>query len=435
MTNENLLSRVVFAFLLYRVVSRFSFYVPIFVVALVVSGFSFLKIGGILFVYGLSTLIAGNFGRRVLEERGPVVPIVLGEILKALSNAIIGGVLAGIFGSPWAPMALAAMLFAQLAGGIGYAMAAIGDGSYLSHAARSLHAQESSQQQAQARSSSAMFMSFLAAGIVGAMSFRIVSWLPFAMTAGANLMAGLIAGRWLVLSLRDAAGDDVGKMRVLVSSSGSTRINDRGKGKVRQGSTPYSARAWIAVLSYALLRSTVIVMQLLILPVWFFLDMKIDVVYFGLLFALYTLSGFLGGRFYPVISTRTGEENGRLLMFVVTALSLALAGLIDNRWLAFIAPVGAFAGAGMVRPAFLPELVRASTRDGKEANAVSDAERIFGLLTALLYLIGGIALHWKVSPAHLSVWSSGMLFVLGGLLWWRGRWLSQKVKRETHVRM
>lgn len=420
MTNENRFSRVFFAFLLYRVVSRFSFYVPIFVVALVVAGFSFLQIGGILFVYGLSTLFAGNFGRRVLEERGPAVLIVLGEILKALSNVIIGGVLAGIFGSPWTPMALAAMLFAQLAGGVGYAMAAIGDGSYLSHAARSLHAQASSQQRAQARSSSAMFMSFLAAGIVGALSFRIASWLPFAMTAGANLLAGLIAGRWLILSQRDAA---------------STSINDRGKGGMRQRSTPYSARAWIAILGYALLRATVIVMQLLILPVWFFLDMKIDVVYFGLLFALYTLSGFLGGRFYPVISAWTGEENGRLLMFVVTALSLALAGLIDNRWLAFIAPVGAFAGAGMVRPAFLPELARASTRDGKETNAVSDAERIFGLLTALLYLIGGIALHWKVLSAHLSVWSGGMLFVLGGLLWWRGRWLSQRAKRETHVRM
>ncbi|MBT9283680.1 MAG: hypothetical protein KM312_13770 [Hydrogenibacillus schlegelii] len=428
MKDEKRLDSVVFAFLIYRVVSRFSFYVPIFVVALVVAGFSFLQIGAILFVYGLSTLLAGDLGRRLLETQGTVVLIVLGESFKALSNVIIGGALAGLFGIPSAPVALVAMLVAQFVGGVGYAMAAIGDGSYLSLAARSLHAQATFQEQAQARSSSAMFISFMAAGIVGALSFRIVPWLPFAMTAGANLLAGLIAGKWLKLSRRDTLGDAAETKQDVARSSMTTRVNAREKVGVRRRSASYSARAWLAILGYALLRANVIVMQLLILPVLFFLVLNLEVVHFGWLFALYTLSGFLGGRLYPVLSAWMGGERSRLIMFMATALSLALIGLVDHPWLTFIVPVGAFAGAGMVRPAFLPELARASTRDGKETNAVSDAEQIFGLLTALLYLIGGIALYWKVSPAHLSIWSGGMLFIMGGLLWWRGRWLGQNEK-------
>lgn len=424
MKDETRFDSVVFAFLIYRVVSRFSFYVPIFVVALVVAGFSFLQIGGILFVYGLSTLLAGNYGRHLLETQGSVVLIVFGESFKALSNVIIGGTLAGLFGIPKAPVALVAMLVAQFVGGVGYAMAAIGDGSYLFLAARSMHVQATFQEQAQARSSSAMFISFMAAGIVGALSFRIVPWLPFAMTAGANLLAGLIAGKWLKLSRIDTLGDAV-ETKQDACSSMTTSVNAREKVGVRQRSASYSARAWLAILGYALLRANVIVTQLLILPVLFFLVLNLEVVYFGWLFALYTLSGFLGGRLYPVLSAWMGVERSRLIMFMATALSLALIGLVDHPWLTFIVPVGAFAGAGMVRPAFLPELARASTRDGKETNAVSDAEQIFGLLTALLYLIGGIALYWKVSPVHLSIWSGGMLFIMGGLLWWRGRWLVQ----------
>lgn len=302
MKDETRLDSVVFAFLIYRVVSRFTFYVPIFVVALVVAGFSFLQIGENLFVYGLSTLLAGNLGRRLLETQGPVALIVIGESFKALSNVIIGGALAGLFGIPKAPVALVAMLVAQFVGGVGYAMAAIGDGSYLSLAAPSMHAQATFQEQAQARSSSAMFISFMAAGIVGALSFRIVPWLPFAMTAGANLLAGLIAGKWLKLARIDPLGDAAETKQDVACSSKTASVKDREKVGVRQRSASYSVRAWLAILGYALLRANVIVMQLLILPVLFYLILNIEVVYFGWLFALYTLSGFLGGRLYPILS-------------------------------------------------------------------------------------------------------------------------------------
>ncbi len=74
--------QVVRNFTLYRVVSRFSFYVPIYVVALVAAGFSFLTIGLILFIYGISTMAFGSWAEQSLERRGASKTIARGEAAK-----------------------------------------------------------------------------------------------------------------------------------------------------------------------------------------------------------------------------------------------------------------------------------------------------------------------------------------------------------------
>lgn len=157
---------IVRRFLICGVVSRFPFYVPVYVVARLAAEFSFWEIGGVLFAYGIATMAFGGAARRAMRGRGPAEVIARGEAYKLLSNALMGLALTGTFRSI-AHANIAMLVLAQIFGGIGYCFAAIGDGRYLSHAAKAAGVESELQVKAQARSSSYMFMAFLVAGCLG----------------------------------------------------------------------------------------------------------------------------------------------------------------------------------------------------------------------------------------------------------------------------
>ncbi|WP_368186170.1 hypothetical protein [Aestuariibius sp. HNIBRBA575] len=375
-------------FLLYRVVSRFSFYVPIFVVALLAAGFSFGAVGGILFVYGVATMLFGGLARRVLSSGGPAMTIALGEVAKLGSNALIGGgLLAG--DALTVSQAVGVLIAAQVLGGVGYCLAAVGDGSFLAHAGRLTDAPSEVQTRAQARSSSYMFMSFLAAGCVGAVVFQINPALPFFMTSAANLAAALVA----IAGLRLAAP---------AKTTAGTQKADAGR---------LTFAAWLELVSYSFMRAVVLTLQLLILPVWFFLDLKIEVAFFGVLFGLYTFSGFLGGRFFPRLAERFGARGALAAVVGVTLASMLGLGLGSTLWVTVLAPVGMFCAAGMLRPAYLPLLTQAPTATGGTTNAVPQAEQVFGALSAAAYLACGLAFQSGWTPQQLVLGSTA--FVAG----------------------
>ncbi len=200
--------------------------------------------------------------------------------------------------------------------------------SFLAHAGRVTDAPSEVQTRAQARSSSYMFMSFLAAGCVGAVVFQINPALPFFMTSAANLAAALIA----IAGLRLAAPAK--------TTAGGQKVD---AGRLTFG-------AWLELFGYSFMRAVVLTLQLLILPVWFFLDLKIEIAFFGVLFGLYTFSGFLGGRFYSRLAERFGACGALAVVLGVTLASLLGLGLGSAPWVTLLAPVGMFCAAGMLRP-------------------------------------------------------------------------------------
>jgi len=391
---------VVHLFMLYRVVSRFSFYVPIYVVALLAREFSFLEIGGVLFVYGVATMGFGRMAERLLHVRGPAAAIVRGELFKLASNALIGVVVLNTF-EAGDIRSLAVLLVAQVLGGIGYCYAAVGDGTYLSHAAMKLGTTNESQVQAQARSSSYMFMSFLLAGGIGAAVYPFMPSLPFFMTSVANLLAALIIVFWL-------------------KESGGTAQEARAtKGGKKGVFRDMSRAAKIDIFGYAFLRATVLTLQLLILPVWFFLGLHVEVFYFGILFGFYTFSGFLGGRFYPRLAARLSPVGAVTFILITTFISMLALALGHVVWITVIAPVGIFCSAGMLRPAFLPSLSQAKTQTGEPINAVAMAERLFGALSAMAYLAYGTAFYFGWRPEQLVLVAAAfvaLVIVLRALL-------------------
>ena len=380
---------IVRRFLIYRVVSRFSFYVPIYVVALLAAEFSFREIGGVLFAYGIATMAFGGAARRAMRRRGPAGVIARGEACKLLSNALIGLALTGTFRSI-AHADIAVLVLAQIFRGVGYCFAASGDGSYLSRAAEAVGAESKSQVKAQAKSSSYMFMAFLVAGCAGAALYKVMPSLPFFMTSAANLVAAIIAAMWLAVRAPDAspAADSTADM----SNSGRPAA--------------LSAVARINLFGYAFLRAIVLTSQLLILPVWLFLWLQIEVLHFGLVFGLYAFVGFLGGRFYPKLSEKVSQSGAVALAAAMTLTSMLALGLSQTVLLALAAPIGMFCAAGMLRPAFLPALSQAQTVDGRSINAVPRAERLFGALSAASFLAGGIAFHAGFPPQQIVLGSA-----------------------------
>ena len=397
---------IVRRFLIYRVVSRFSFYVPIYVVALVAAEFSFWEIGGVLFAYGIATMAFGGAAQRSMRRRGPAKVIARGEACKLMSNALIGLALLGALRNI-AHADIAMLVLAQILGGIGYCFAAVGDGSYLNHAAKALNAESEIQVKAQAKSSSYMFIAFLFAGCAGAVLYKVVPSLPFFLTSAANMLAAIIAVMWLAVQAPGA-------------SSAADNPADASNSK---RPAALSAISWINLFGYAFLRAIVLTLQLLILPVWLFLGLQIEVLYFGLIFGLYTFAGFLGGRFYPKLSERVSQKGAIAFVVATTLMSMLALGLSQTVLLTLAAPIGMFCIAGMLRPAFLPVLNQAKTVDGRAINAVPRAERLFGALSAASFLAVGIAFHAGCSPQQIVLGSTVLaaLALALGLMLFQGR--------------
>ncbi len=389
--------QVVRNFTLYRVVSRFSFYVPIYVVALIAAGFSFLTIGLILFVYGISTMAFGSWAEQSLERRGASKTIARGEAAKACSNLLIGAVLYFTFAVE-NPMAVAVLLIAQICGGAGYCYAAVGDGSYLAEAGKTSAINTQMQARGQAQSSSYMFMSFLVAGCIGALLFPLMPALPFLLTALANIAAFSIS--LFALNLSDAN---------LQPKQSDTHAS------LNRTFTRLTISAKVHVLTYAFLRATVLAMQLLILPIWLFIGLKIEVVFFGMVFGLYTLAGFLGGRFYPYIEKKLSQPHALFLVQIITIASMLAIGLGDGQIIVLLAPIGLFAAAGMLRPAYLPRLTQATTTEGFFVNSVATAEKMFGAISSVAYFAGAALFQVGFNPSFIVLAATCLLIVLAFL--------------------
>ena len=337
---------------------------PVHVVALLAAEFSSREIGRILFAYGIATIAFGGAARRATRRRVPTEFIAHADI--------------------------AVLVLAQIFGGVGYCFAALGDGSYLSRAAEAAGAESETQAKAQAGSSSCMFVAFLVAGCAGAALYKVMPSLPFFITSAANLVAAIIAAMWLAVQAPDAspATDSTAGM----SNSGRPAA--------------LSAAAQINLLGYALLRAIMLALQLLVLPVWLFPWLRIEVLHFGPVFGLCAFAGFLGGRFHPKLSEKVPHKGAVAFAAAMALTSMLAPGLGRTVLLALAPPVGMSRAAGMLRPAFLPALSQAQTVDGRAINAVPQAERMFGALSAAAFLTGGIAFHAGFPPQQIVLGSA-----------------------------
>ena len=89
-----------------------------------------------------------------------------------------------------------------------------------------------------------------------------------------------------------------------------------------------------------------------------------------------------------------------------------MIALFDFRMITFIVPAGLFVVAGMLRPAFLPDISNAYTKDGKEINIIPTAERLFGIMSSIMCPIAGFAFFVGVSTSQTVLYGcfSAVLF-------------------------
>ena len=358
-------------FYAYRIVSRLYFHLPVIFVFLYLHGSDLFTVELLIAVYAMTLALTAPLAP-VLATRLPLkIVIGGGEIAKA------GGLLVMV---SWPEVP--GFLLAQILGGIGYALAQGTDSALLR--AQFADDEMTAYRRHEARSQSWVFIGMLLAGTSGSILFRYRPELPFLAAAGAALLA---AAAMFMIPYRARTGATPASA---TPTSAAPEDENAAAGHHR-----FEQRFWAAF--YVIIRATALSIFVAFLPYYFFLILKIDLYYFGLVLSLFTLAAFFSARQAGAIMAATGIRTATSLVLTLIIFSLALFGASPLFWpgsivpgLAAITALGL--AAGCVRPLTMSALNGIGLPAKTRSNAISRMERLYGVANAFAIVFGGWAL-------------------------------------------
>lgn len=378
------------AFYCYRVLSRAYFHLPILWVWFVESHHIRIWVAAILLATYSATLTFGApLARRLQQFLPPARSMVLGEIVKV----------AGLLGLMLAGGHVLAVLAAQLIGGIGYSMAQGPDSVLL----RSLYRDDETGDYAghESRSMSMVFVSVLIAGVIGGYLYSRIPASPFI----ASMCAGGLAAVAAVIMKRLAVASG------MVGSGPGSAPPERH----RQLSV-LSAADWQWMLYYAMVRGLAIAAFVALLPMVFFVDLRVHVSMFGVVLGSFSVFAYLSGRYGTRAVKRLPDPLIPLISAAVLAGSFTLFASAGVLAVALVGMATLGATSGVVRPLAMSRLQSIPHRSAAERGAaVATMERCYGAFNAVAVAGGGIVAD--LANVQDALWTYAALSGALGALW------------------
>ncbi|WP_372070932.1 hypothetical protein P7L75_19795 [Tistrella mobilis] len=378
----------------YRILSRLYFHLPILFVFFYERGLDIFRLELLLAAYGLTICLAvGPAGRlgRVLPQKGV---IATGEVLKAAGL----GMIVAFAMVPVLPAPLDAaggfwwLLAAQIAGGIGYALAQGTDSALL----RSLHGDDEviAYRTHESRTASLIFLAVLVAGTAGSVLYRFAPELPFLAALAAALVSAIAI---LMVSTPAAPAQTAGSPGAPASPAPATSV-------------PGEA-GWMAY--YVLMRAFALAAFVGFLPALFFLTLKVDLYWFGLVLSLFNLAAFLSARYAPTVMDRIGARAITVAMPAVGLVSLILFATASENLIAGLVAITALGFAtGGIRPVTMANLNRLPMAAPARARLIGRMERWYGLTNAAVLAVGG----WCLAAYGFVPLMSGVAVLFAALV-------------------
>ncbi len=393
------------AFYCYRVLSRAYFHLPILWVWFVEGHHIRIWVAAILFATYSATLTFGApLARRLQRFLPPARSMLLGEIVKV----------AGLLGLVLAGGNVPAVLAAQLIGGIGYSMAQGPDSVLL----RSLYHDDEAADYSghESRSMSMVFVSVLIAGVTGGYLYSRIPASPFI----ASMCTGGLAAVVVVIMERLAAG---GGTPASAPRGIAARDRSRGAAPAPPSGAPrrprlpaLSAADWQWILYYAMVRGLALAAFVALLPMIFFVDLRVPVSMFGVVLGSFSLFAYLSGRYGTRAVKRLPDSLIPLISAAVLAGSFALFAGAGVLAVALVGMATLGAASGVVRPLAMSRLQSIPHRSAAERGAViATMERCYGAFNAVAVVSGGIVAD--LASVQDALWTYAALSGALGALW------------------
>jgi len=346
-------------------------YLPVLTIIFLKQNLNYFDVSILLFVYYIILALFEIPSGSLADIFGYKHVIVLGEIFKGIGLLIL-----------WLGENFQILILGQVFCGLGYVLASGADSALLYSTCTKLNKSDEYKIH-ESRSHGYVFVSILLAGILGGIVAGYDIKLPLILTVPFHFAAMVVALTFIEFKDRD---------RENTRTTFFIRIIDNLKEKpVLLGYTAL----------YAIFRAIILTIFVYIMPLFFFIKMKIDIIYFGLILGSFTLISFNIGRNANKIVAIAGERNAIFIM--IATLFGSILCLIYGDIFGLLAPALMGISAGLIRPLALwriNELVISDIR----ATILSFAEFLYGICNALfILLVGYITNIYDSIPASLNV--------------------------------
>ncbi|RQT02064.1 MFS transporter [Burkholderia contaminans] len=384
-------------FVLYRVVSRLYFHLPVLFLHLYLVELGLYRVIALLAIYGLVTTVTSGLGGKLLGVMSEKKVVAAGETMKACGIVLL------LAGTRLADVDMNLLVFAQIVGGTGFSVALSTDSSLLRTLAGAA-GDATLFMRTQTRSQSQMFIATLVAGSTGSILFDYQPFWPFYASLAASIVSTL-----LVLMIHEPRAES----RAATGASTDAPVLDP------------TQRFWMGF--YSLSRAFTLAPFVGFLP-FYFIMVDVDPLLFGAVLGLFTLSAFATSL----------TVNGFIARFGVKALMIAtLACMFSSMLVLGCSDILAYhgidyfvsgligisllgLGSGGVRPATMANLDMSALDPLARVAMFARMERNFGVANGILLAIGAYLLADAGFQA-LMLWLSGLYLLALGALFYANR--------------
>lgn len=388
------------AFYCYRVLSRAYFHLPILWVWFVEAHHIRIWVAAMLLATYSATLTFGApLARRLQRFLSPARSMLLGEIVKV----------AGLLGLMLAGGHVIAVLAAQLIGGIGYSMAQGPDSVLL----RSLYRDDKAADYAghESRSMSMVFISVLVAGVIGGYLYSWIPASPFVASMCASGLAAVVA-----VIMERLAVSVPGAVPAPAARDGQAAPARPSGAQRGQRLSALTAADWQWMLYYAMVRGLAIAAFVALLPMVFFVDLRVHVSMFGVVLGSFSVFAYVSGRYGTRAVKRLPDPLIPLISAAVLAGSFALFAGAGVLAVALVGMATLGAASGVVRPLAMSRLQSIPHQSAAERGAaVATMERCYGAFNAVAVAGGGIVAD--LANVADALWTYAALSGALGALW------------------
>lgn len=351
----------IISFYIYRISSRLYFHLAVLFVYFYIHDIDVFIIELLLASYGVMLMISSSWKSKLTRKLSEKSIIIVGDFIKLL------GLVCLMFNSN-----IFLLLIGQLLSGIGYSLTAGTDSSLLRTL---LKDQDSKYQKIESSTNSIMFLSFLFAGIVGSILFSFNEYFIFYFSMVSNVISILA-----IISIKEGREGHRG-----------VHSKDK-KDDIHQIDDSNRVIFWRSY--YAISRAFPLSIFVGFLPYMLFVNIEINLYFFGLVLSLFTFAGFLSARFFNTLTKKIDFKIITLSTMFLCGISMLLLGVVDN---VYVSPVVVFLlglASGGVRPLTIAHLNTNEMLSYQRIALFSSMEKLYGLWNALLLIVGGILLEF-----------------------------------------
>jgi MFS family permease len=327
-------------------------------------GLSVWEIELLLAVYGITLIFAPKFTKKFKNQNKQQITLIVGEMIKAF-----GLICFVVTKDVWI------LAIGQILSGLGYSLTAGTDSSLLRKLSDTYEEDKYEYKAVEAKSNSYMFISFLVAGVLGSVIFKIDPRLVFLLSIFANMLS-LISAR-LINDTSEITETKIATVIETVSDE-ERLVNDK---------TIFFWKNY-----YALSRAFTLATFVGFLPYYFFIVVDVNLYYFSAILSLFNLFGFLSSRVIVKLEKSWGYKKLTVVTSCLLIVGLMVFCFSNNLLISVINISLLGLASGGVRPITMANINKKEMNNFQRTKILSSMEQNYGFWNALLLLSGGLIL-------------------------------------------